>query len=261
MKRSVVISILLLGGAVSGPAQSVELKGFVRLAGENWACFTRPNEPDQPGFMLTEGETKHGVKLVSVEFAKGVVVVEDQGANRTLRLRSAATAFPATVLGIGPRVEGGVVFPGHVGENVAGLSLGEQYQMMAGNPGWGTIPAASPHAPGAASTGSGQSSGSATTPSTGQSLGSGQAGSTSLANSGAASTTGSADPSGEEWYQESQNIEASRLETANDVLMGNATALPRTPLTPVGTDSRLIGRETFFGSHIPNYIPPGFVND
>jgi len=35
--------------------------------------------------------------------------------------------------------------------------------------------------------------------------------------------------------------------------------LPRTPLTPDITPPQLIGKETFYGNHIPHFIVPGYV--
>lgn len=262
MKRCAIILALLLGGAVFCSAQSVELNGFVRLAGENWACFTRPNEPDQRGFMLGEGETGHGIKLVAVEFAKGIVVVEDQGERRTLRLRSATSEFSAFVPDTGLQTNGGLVSADRDErskvDNVAGLDLGEQYQMMAGTPGWGTIPATTLHPSGAAAPAGGQGSATVSGSSTMSNPANTQTETTVATFVG---TSSGSDPTQEQWYQESQNIEASRLETAKDVLTGDSTPLPRTPLTPPGTDPRLIGRETFYGSHIPHYITPGYLND
>jgi hypothetical protein len=56
-------------------------------------------------------------------------------------------------------------------------------------------------------------------------------------------------------------IEQSRASTTQEVLAGDMTPWPRTPLTPPGTHANLVGQEVFFSNHMPgNFVVPGFVN-
>jgi hypothetical protein len=66
---------------------------------------------------------------------------------------------------------------------------------------------------------------------------------------------------GQLWYQESLNIEQARATTAEDVLAGNTTPFPRTPLTPAGTPDQLVGQEVFFSGNIPGYHVIGYLNE
>ena len=69
------------------------------------------------------------------------------------------------------------------------------------------------------------------------------------------------DQSSQEWYVESMVIEQSRASTTQEVLAGDMTPWPRTPLTPPGTPANLVGQEVFFSNHMPgNFVVPGFVN-
>jgi len=246
---------LILTGAWQLSAQTVEVNGIVGLFGQKGACFIQPNQPEKKGFMLLEGESHFGVKLLAVDLTGGHVQVEDQGQTFWLRIHATGGfSIPANVAA-------GLVAAGTGAHESSGgkpgtsaIDVGEQYEIMAGNPGWGTIPAAPINA---------RANNSASPGATGDSSANNEPGS-STSDTGNTASAGSAssDQTQAEWYQESVSIEKSRRETAAQVIAGDETPWPRTPLTPPGTDPRLIGPETFFASHMGNnYIAPGFLNE
>ena len=305
--------ILHLFLACAGFAQSVELNGLASLAGEKWACFSRPNDPNRPGFILAEGESRDGIKLLSADVAAGRVQIDDHGQKFSLRICSSfaltfAVASQKTVLLNQNHRDTSSVSMSPAAD-APPLDVGEQFQIMAGNPGWGTIPpapartsangnVAAPVAANAAGT-SAPEAASASAPTAPSQISSTPARTSSFAQSPknaeppAATTPASAEGANPNppvqnsnpqpqatasvsigansstapdvtqafWYQESMNIEQSRIETAAEVLAGNATPWPRTPLTPPGTDPQLVGQETFFASQISGYIAPGFLNE
>ena len=305
--------ILHLFLACAGFAQSVELNGLASLAGEKWACFSRPNDPNRPGFILAEGESRDGIKLLSADLAAGRVQIDDHGQKFSLRICSSFaltfTAAPPKAGWLNQTRRDPSSVSMSPDADAAPLDIGEQFQIMAGNPGWGTIPpapartsangtVAAPVAANAAGTSAPQAAPAAAPNAPSQNIStpaqtSGFAQSPENPNPPAATTPASADGSNPNspvqisnpqpqatasvsigansstapdvtqafWYQESMNIEQSRIETAAEVLAGNATPWPRTPLTPAGTNPQLVGAETFFGNQIPGFITPGFLNE
>ena len=269
MKKSLTLAAVLLAGVHRTPADSLELNGLTSLPEIKMAFLTlyQPAQTKPINFTLSEGEAQFGIKLVAVDAASHRVQIEQCGLKKFLRLSSAPDLTmaenPVTVaVGDGISAEEQQV----IAKYLAGGGK-ELERLKAGNPASNPILNLFPGNGGAKSE---QKSGS-DSGKTADNSGSSSSGNSSSDNSGtshdASNATGaksdsraSTDGTKEEWYQESLTIEQNRLATVDDVLAGNATPWPRTPLTPANTPARLIGKETFFGNHIPNYIPPGYVN-
>jgi hypothetical protein len=135
--------------------------------------------------------------------------------------------------------------------------LEQQYQILAGNPGWGTLPPLDHPAKSAQNAAANTAAGS----------GGATGDLTSGSNANVAGTGGSSpanalqNQSSQEWYIEASRIEEVRVSSAVEVLAGDSVPWPRTPLTPPGTPANLVGREVMFSNHMPgNFVVPGFVN-
>jgi len=237
-------TLLLLMGILDCAADgTVELNGIACFFREKFAFFVilQPGQPASSGFTLAEGESQFGLKLLAVDAAAGRVEIEDHGGKKSLRLSSASNLGSSPAAG----TAGGAETSSERGANgSAGGSdnngLADQYQIMAGNPGWGTIPPVSNTSKSDGNSAARQNGGNA---------------------NGADPVSALKDHASEGWYQESLSIEQSRAATAKEVLAGEMTPWPRTPLTPPGTPANLVGKETFFSSHIPGYVVPGFLNE
>jgi len=218
---------------------AVELNGIVNFSGCNCAFFVF----NQPGsvlqnFMLAQGESRFGIKLLAVDATSGCVQIDNCGQMQSLRICSAPDLIPSPVSGIGdstakPFVAGG----GNSGSSSIGNSdsaASPDPATMPGNPGFGTIPRNDNNSNNA-------------NPNQNSSQ-------NSVANSaGAAPSIAFKDQSSAQWYQDAAAIEDSRQETVQQVLSGEMTPWPRTPLTPPGTPSQLIGDDTLFANHIPGF--------
>jgi hypothetical protein len=227
----------------SNPPLAVELTGLTTILGDNRAIFVfnQTMPPSPRSFMLVEGESRFGIKLLAVDTASGCVQIENGGQKQALRICSTPTLLsqPSNRGAAGCQTKSfdrdGNGFAGNSGP---GGPVDDE--TMAGNPGWGTLPR----------------------------IGNGSTSSQNF-NSDPVSAPGQnpapnwndvdpatplKDQSHTEWYQESASIEQSRLETAQSVLAGEMTPWPRTPLTPAGTPPNLIAGETFFSNHIPGFV-------
>jgi hypothetical protein len=270
MKRLPLIAALLLAGAFAGVAQTVNLNGIACFFGQKYALFTTTvaGSPMLAGFSLAEGETKSGIKLLTVDAAAGRVEIEDQYGRKFLRLAVApnlVSCFTASSAGTANEFPGQML-NGSVVTNADDLA--QQYEIMAGNPGWGTIPISNFPAKttqtAAANADGSTSAGGNTGASSGAKSGDATAGTNPNVAGGSGGTspaTTSANPSTEEWYIEASRIEEERIVTTADVLSGNSEPWPRTPLTPPGTPANLVGRGVMFSNHMPgNFVVPGYVD-
>jgi hypothetical protein len=243
------MTLLLLLGLLRGAAEdAVELNGITCLLGSKMACLLlyQTARPKPINFMLAEGESQFGVKLLAVDAAGGRVQIQHQGAKKYLRIGSvpgmSALAAPEPV-----KATARPALPD--AQAVAGYLAGEEVKrIQAGNPVWNGM--------GASAAKNNSSAGQNT------SGGQNDAAGTGSGNSSPSTAPSSQnDYAGEVWYQESVSIEQSRAMTVNDVLAGTMTPWPRTPLTPANTPAQLISREVFFSNHIPGFRVTGFLNN
>jgi hypothetical protein len=219
---------------------AVELNGIVNFSGFDCAFFVL----DQPGssalrsFMLTQGESRFGIKLLAMDATSGCVQIVNCGQKQSLRICSAPDLTSSSVSGTAGYPAKSFARNANNGSNSIGNSDSDTSVNPAtipGNPGFGTIPKNDNNANSSPSRNSSQNS---------------------VVNSaGADPATAFKDESNTQWYQDSVSIEESRQETAQQVLSGEMTPWPRTPLTPPGTPGNLIGAEAFFSNHIPGFHP------
>lgn len=297
MKRlPALTALLLLAGILNVPAEPVELNGLACFFGQKYALFGLGTS----GLLLAEGETHAGIKLLAVDAAAGRVQIENHGERQSLRLSSAGGSFSVSMA----VSAGNGKFFSLPGANpsapaISPEELEQQYQAMAGNPGWGTIPplnspvksaqnnattASAAAANGnTATTAAGNSANAAAT--SGATSGNAAAGSAvavgnaaagtevgnnnnssvgqtlASATTAAGTTTSATALTSQEWYIEASRMEEERIISAPDVLAGNSEPWPLTPLTPPGTLAALIGRGVMFSNHMPgNFVVPGYVD-
>jgi hypothetical protein len=268
------VALLLAGGLRASAADAVELNGISCLGSEKLACFLlyQPSATKPRTFMLAEGESKYGFKLLAVDAAGHQVLVEKCGVKKYVHINSTPDLIATNQADPEATEEASVkVIPPDAGTMSRYFNSDETTRILAGNPLLpdGLVPGTVKNSNnGTAANNPGSSSGSS---STGNQNGAAETG-TGGQNTGAASGSSnfSASPSGtaaaqnnqvnEVWYQESLSIEQSRVMTADDVSSGKLSPFPRTPLTPATTPSQLIGQEVYFSDHIPGYKVTGFLN-
>ena len=233
--------LLLLAGMLKSSADTVELNGLTSLFGNKMAFLVlyQPAQTKPISFTLSEGESQFGIKLIGVDVGGHRVQVEQCGLKSFLHLCSTpdltAPADGATELAADKPVA-----PDE--KAIASyLSSVEVDRIKSG------IASVNFSAAG----GDKKNAGTASDPGSSKDSG-------NPINSGPASSQ--KNQSDEVWYQESLIIEQNRIATVKDVLAGDLTPWPRTPLTPAGTPAKLIGKETFFSNHIPHYVVPGYLN-
>jgi len=201
----------------------------------------RGENSQSTSFMLSEGESQFGIKLLAVDVAGQRVQIERYNQKSFLNLcgtpnLTAAAAVPAVVATTtNPSAPGALSVEGYLASEAV-------QRIKAGNPLW--VPTASASRQ---NTGSGADN-------------AGAANSENSANNSSASTAFPEDFTKELWYQDSLVIEQERAATAADVLSGQKTPFPRTPLTPPGTPGQLLDRETIYADHISGLRPYGFVD-
>lgn len=238
------LTVVLSDNAIETPL-AVEVNGIATLSVFNCAIFVN----DQPmssvprSFMLVEGESRFGIKLVAVDAATGCVQIENCGQKQSLHIRTApdlTTSFVSGTAGTAGYAAKSFVRGGNGANSSIENSDSDDGSIdtatIPGNPGYGTIPLS---ANTANNTNPGQNSSQSSAP----------------YSNGVDPATAFKDQANAGWYQDSVAIEESRNETAQQVLAGEMTPWPRTPLTPPGTPSSLIGAETFFSNHIPGFHP------
>ena len=233
MKTALTLATLLLAALGTLRAATVELSGFACLFNEKLALLVLyPSPPATPvNFTLSEGQEQNGIKLVAVDTVNHRVAIEQDGVRKIVSL-SGTPILDNNAGQPGTDVAGSTLDPQALATYLAGNE--ETKRIQAGNPVW---------------KGAGGGNGGASIQTGGNVNNS--AGSTGSANA--------PDYTKEPWYQDSVVMEQTRLATAQDVANGDASPLPRTPLTPDITPPQLIGKETFYGNHIPHFIVPGYV--
>jgi hypothetical protein len=268
------VALLLAGDLRVSAADSVELNGFSCLGGEKLACFLlfQPSAAKPRTFMLAEGESKYGFKLLAVDTAGHQVLMEKCGVKKYVHINSTpeliATETPETEAVAEASAK--VIAP-DAGTMSSYFNSDETARILAGNPLLpnGLVSGAVKNSNNGTDANSpGSNSGGANSGNQNGAANSGTGGQNASATSGnpnsSASPSGAAtDPNNqanELWYQESLSIEQSRVSTADDVASGKLSPFPRTPLTPAATPSQLISEEVYFSDHIPGYKVTGFLN-
>ena len=100
-------ALALLAGRVSSPAADrVELNGITCLPGEKLACFLlyQPARNQPLNFMLAEGESRFGFKLLEVDGAGHRVRVEKCGVKQYVRIGSAPDLIATAATLVKPAV-------------------------------------------------------------------------------------------------------------------------------------------------------------
>ena len=246
----------LLTSATSGwAAGEVALNGIACLPGKRYAMFeVSQSVTSQKAIMLAEGETLNGLTLISVDAGAGRVEVEQDGVRQSLRIGSASGGPLPSLLQLVESVRARYEYIPKRSNNLtdAQNDLAEQYQIMAGNPGFGTIPAKTPD-----NSRSVEKSPDTAAKATDNDFKSVDGSPDTVPTDSTKATT---DKTQEYWYKESTRIEARRIASAADVLAGEMDPWPRTPLTPPITPSSLVRREFYFSNHSATGLVPGYLD-
>ena len=247
MKIPIIIALLTIH-SVSFAWDFVQLNGITGLFKAKMAFLViyQPEQPNPINLTLSEGETQLGIKLVGVDVEHQRVEIDNDGLKQFLRL-SSGIGDSAAVTPI-PTEDTPRPITDQDKQAVANY-LASQSALAKMKNGASLFTAA---------VGSGGNGFGGSNPKSGS--GSNPANPPSDSGSDSNGTKPQTDYTKERWYRESLVVEQKRLDTANDVLAGEMTPLPRTPLTPSGTPEVLLGRGAFYSNHIPNYVVPGFVN-
>ena len=264
--------LLLLSSAASDFADTVQLNGITSLFGEKLAFLVveQPGQNQPVSFILSEGQSQFGIKLLAVDIANCRVKIEQSGQMQSVRLCSAPIVAMPMAMAMAEDA-GRYPVPRQPTPQeqlqIQNFLNGDQDvpKIVSGNPIY--LGAASPGntgatKPGAAPGGAGASGGSDSTVVNNGSADPGTAQSDSAPDNSASDTSNSSktDYTKQFWYMTSMNIERNRLATANQVASGTMDPLPRTPLTPAGTPPALVGPETFFPDQIPGFQYGGSVD-
>jgi len=217
------------------PSPEITLNGLSAVFDKKFALF----KADKKNYMLAEGERAGGIELLSVDLAARAVRMKVNGIVQIVMLSKAPDLpFRPALAATSP--DGAVpgAFP------VAAGSPADD-RMVSGN---GTAPISI---------------------ASGVAFGQEQK---DPANSGSSTGgTGNGDPVGaasagndqstnrryQYWVDGAREIERARLTTAPQVLAGTWQPYPRTPFTPPGTPSPLIGPDSVFMEHGPGLLIPG----
>jgi hypothetical protein len=272
MKAAFSLAVwLLLSSAASGFADTVELNGITSLFGEKLAFMVLHRlDRNQPvSFVLSEGGSQFGVKLLAVDVLNARVQIEQAGQLQSVRLCSA----PAMAMILTKALaEDAGQYP--VPRQLTPQEQTQIQNFLSRDQDVSRIPSGNPIYLGAATANPGSAKSDAAPV---NNTANGPDG--TVANNGPADpdtaqppASSPGDPTGDTsssspvdytkqyWYVTSVGIERNRLATANQVLDGAMEPLPRTPLTPPGTPPVLIGPETFFPNQIPGFAYGGSVD-
>jgi len=254
-KTRFIVALLLLASRRENFASAIELNGITSLCGEKIACFALSSATtDKPvGFLLEEGQSRYGIKLLSVDFVRRRVQIAENGVERFIGLCHAPELIsPAQGTGSDSMFgeASGAPEQWQVSQY---LQTDESAQRIRSgdvlvDPTY--FGASYPLAGGAGSASSG-SADSASAPRSSANSSSGETG-----------TSGpTTDYKKQYWYVESLNIERNRLATAGEVMKGETEPLPRTPLTPATTPDSLVGKETLFANHFADFLVTDLSTD
>ena len=242
--------VLLLGhpGLSSAAPSEFEMNGIVMVPGGKRVLIkTHDATGSEINFMLAEGQSRNGIKLLSVDTKNNLAEFDNHGTLQVLKIcptpeltvafssspnqhfASAPSPSSAATGKMAPRTS--------TSENPPNEPIGAVHPgYVAGATGGGSASTISGGAPPAATTGA------------------------NPANGATAGTSSAPDSSSAEkatwWYTGSQEIEQARLETEDAVRQGVLPPYPLTPLTPTGTPPELIGPEQAFFNHFTRHYRP-----
>jgi hypothetical protein len=241
------------------------MNGIVTVLGDKRVIIrTHDASGAEMSYMLVEGQSRGGIKLLSVDTKNGVAKFDNHGALQVVRICStpeltvAAAALKNQVSAPSPAHPAAAVDRAPAPAPTAASSAAGAEEF---NPGYLPVAASGRNSP--AASGGGTTD---TTPGTGTAgtaatetttVGMTTAG-TGTANDSSAGTSTASDPlawaKNTWWYTGSQDIEQARTETADAVRNGALPAYPLTPLTPAATPADLIGPgQAFFNHFAPVY--------
>ncbi|HEV2691376.1 MAG TPA: hypothetical protein VG347_00620 [Verrucomicrobiae bacterium] len=233
IKSGQILTFLLLGSAVAGRAETVELTGMASLFGQKMALLAihQPAQSKPLDVTLSEGETSGGIQLLAIDFSLRTVQILNAGQRQTLHICGAALA---TIVTNGGRVAANGITVYHADGS---------YEFLANTTGVaGTAGLAVPPNPAGGAPGNGVDP--ATPSKTDSNL-----------NDDSASPPEQA-KTYQWWVKEAEKIERARTETAARVKTGEWQPYPRTPLTPDNTPAELVSADEVFMDHGPGIVIP-----
>ena len=231
---------------ISQPVPSgIVLNGLMTLSGDRQAFFkvSFTSGASAADFMLSEGQTRYGIRLLAVNTRSNVVTISSQGFTRNISICATPTLLASTDSGAGPATAANKNDPGADATGNSPASIDEtqpadppRFAHPVNAAGWGGLQNGSTSDPGN------------NTPSISSAD---SAGSTSAASSGDSQTS---EHVYQWWVKEAEKVEQARQETAQRVLAGEWPPYPLTPLTPPGTPPQLVGADSVFMDHGPGIL-------
>lgn len=237
---ALVIFIFNSDCAAASPPVLV-LDGIVSICGNNEALIKADLSGNQTPLIIKEGQTVSGIKLISVDFTKGIIMVRNLGEMQTIKICETPKLQPPTSLTPTQGAMGGVNPAGNYSSYGKSFMAAEGIpSAVAGQAGQsGLIAGIS----GAANANSNPYSNN-DTPATPIS----DSNDNTNPNQNGVNTVTSKTPD-PWWLAASKNLERARAESAALVLRGEAEPFPLTPLTPPGTPAALIGPDKLYFGH------------
>jgi hypothetical protein len=253
LMMSRLLACLLINAAgitgMAAPSPALEVSGISSFFGSKSACliFQQPNALAPHGFLLAEGQSRFGIRLISVNAVSNIVQVENGGQIQFLRLLTARNQASSSISETAEYQE----FMAHL-ENIPShaLQADDSVDMSKmNNTALNNIEINGNGMSGAQkidNLGMNQNS-----PAGGNGVNASQNSPASLNGSNPAAAL--KDQSSATWYQDSARMEKNRMATASSVLAGEMEPWPLTPLTPAGTPANLIGDDAIYANHIPGF--------
>jgi len=232
----------------------IVLNGIAATLGDKRAFFrvSFTAGAREANFMLAEGQSRYGIRLLAVNPQLSTVTVSHEGLTQTISICSTPTLLSTPASDIASAPPGNNDVPG---VNSGGNALASSDEVQAADPPHFAHPV---HAAGWGGGQNGSSGGAANNAASGDngsdngSVGSSSGGNGSVGSSFGAN--GSQEHLYQWWVQEAQKIEQARIETAQRVLAGEWQPYPLTPLTPPSTSPQLIGPDSVFMEHGPGMM-------
>jgi hypothetical protein len=241
--RFACLVALLLGpaGMSSAAPAEFEMNGIVMVPGDKRVIIkTHDATGLEINVMLAEGQSRDGIKLLSVDTKNNVAKFDNHGSLQVLKI------CPTPELTINSVTS----------QNQRMASPSSQPSVATGKTPVQVSAAANPFAAAGGESNSGYIAVAVAGGNSSTDSGSAPPAATTGANPANGSTTGvssTSDSSSSEqdswWYGGSQEIEQARLQTAEAVRNGALPPYPLTPLTPRGTPPELIGPGQVFFNH------------
>ena len=241
-------AVVILTAGASGPKPSppdaVILNGVTEIFGDKRAFFQTPglNSSSEQIFSLSEGQSANGIQLLSVNFQRESVMINNHGHVQNIHICSTPVLLAAANLGNAGTYAKSTSTTARPG---AGAGSSTDNSGMSGEV-VSNVDASGPHGGGTAANPNGKNP-NASSPNSSSPI------------AGYDSSTSSSPASGDDsnsnppdshqyvwWYAEAQKIEKTRQETAQRVMAGEWPPEPLTPLTPPCTPAQLIGADSVF---------------